>query len=72
MKLNRKNGCEMKHIVKLLTGSTVVNTEVRDKSVQYVTTHLDRFIRTREKPKKVNPIIDRIINKICIGESKRQ
>lgn len=66
IKVSRKHGCELKHIVKLLTASTVVNQDARYRSVEDVTNHFDRFFRTREKP-FTKTILQKCAEHICIG-----
>ncbi|XP_067945999.1 innexin unc-9-like [Watersipora subatra] len=64
--LNHRTGCDLKHIVKILTDSTIINQDVREKAVRFVTQHLDKFLSTREKP---HPgILGRCADSICVGK----
>ena len=64
--LNHRTGCDLKHIVKILTDSTIINQDVREKAVRFVTQHLDKFLCTREKPKE--GFMNKMANSVCIGK----
>lgn len=68
--MSRKHGCEMKHMVKMLSSSTVVDQAARDQSIDYVTQHFDRFLRTREMSVRQN-VIQRIAESVCIGKCRQ-
>lgn len=63
--LNHRTGCDLKHIVKILTDSTIINQDVREKAIRFVTQHLDKFLCTRERPR--NKFLNKIAQHICIG-----
>ena len=64
--MNHRTGCDLKHIVKILTDSTIINQDVREKAIRFVTQHLDKFLCTREKPK--HSVLNKIAHHVCVGK----
>lgn len=65
--MTKKTGCDLKYVVKILSEGNIINNDVRDKSIGFVSVHINRFLCKRYTPRK-NKNIERISQAICIGE----
>ena len=65
--LNHRTGCDLKHVVKILTDGNIINSDVREKSIRFVIVHLDKFLCTREKAGRAQSL-ERCARYLCIGK----